>query len=109
MSTLDPLKCGFAKLVTFEYLTGNLVQNQNVVPTENAKGSNLKETYEELQFFYGKDYFKINYTTFRSKYPSIFDQILSIGKRIPDVKKKGKKKEKAQSVTKYYGNFRNYV
>ena len=94
MSTLDPLKCGFAKAVTFEYLTENLVQNQNVVPTENAKGSNLKETYEELQFFYGNDYFKINYTTFRSKYPSILDQILSIGKRIPDVKKKrGKKRE----------------
>ena len=74
MSILDPLTCGFAKVVTFEYLTRNLVKNQNVVPTKNAKGNNLKETYEELQFFFGNDYFKINYTTFRNKYPSIVDQ-----------------------------------
>ena len=74
MSILDPLTCGFAKVVTFEYLTRNLVKNQNVVPTKNAKGNNLKERYEELQFFFGNDYFKINYTTFRNKYPSIVDQ-----------------------------------
>ena len=85
MSILDPLTCGFAKVVTFEYLTRNVIKNQNVAPNKNAKGSNLKETYEELQVF-GVDYFKINYTTFRNKYPSIVDQIRSIGKRNPDVK-----------------------
>ena len=63
-----------------------MIKNQNVTPTKNAKGSNLKETYEELQLFFGIDYFKINYTTFRNKYPSIVDQIRSIGKRNPDVK-----------------------
>ena len=57
-----------------------------MAPTKNAKGSNLKETYEELQLFFGIDYFKINYTTFRNKYPSIVDQIRSIDKRNPDVK-----------------------
>ena len=46
----------------------------------------MKEAYEELQFFFGNDYFKINYTTFRNKYPFIVDQIGSIGKRSPDVK-----------------------
>ena len=87
MSILDPLTCGFAKVVTFEHLTRNAIKNQNVAPTKNAKGSNLKETYEKLQLFFGIDYFKINYTTFRNKYPSIIDQIRSIGKRNPDVKK----------------------
>ena len=86
MSILDPLTCGFAKVVTFEYLTRNVIKNQNVAPTKNAKGSNFKETYEELQVFFGINYFKINYTTFRNKYPSIADQIRSIGKRNPDVK-----------------------
>ena len=86
MSILDPLTCGFAKVVTFEYLTRNVIKNQNVAPTKNAKGSNLKETYEELQLFFGIDYFKINYTIFRNKYPSIIDQIRSIDKRNPDVK-----------------------
>ena len=86
MSILHPLTCGFAKVVTFEHLTRNAIKNQNVAPTKNAKGSNLKETYEELQLFFGIDYFKINYTTFRNKYPSIVDQIRSIGKRNPDVK-----------------------
>ena len=64
-----------------------MIKNQNVAPTKNAKGSNLKETYEELQLFFGIVYFKINYTTFRNEYPSIVDQIRSIGKRNPDVKK----------------------
>ena len=86
MSILDPLTCGFAKVVTFEHLTRNAIKNQNMAPTKNAKGSNLKETYEKLQLFFGIDYFKINYTTFRNKYPSIVDQIRSIGKRNPDVK-----------------------
>ena len=86
MSILDPLTCGFAKVVTFEYLTRNVIKNQNVAPTKNAKGSNLKETYEELQLFFGIDYFKINHTTFRNKYPSIIDQIRSIDKQNPDVK-----------------------
>ena len=86
MSILHPLTCGFAKVVTFEHLTRNAIKNQNVAPTKNAKGSNLKETYEKLQLFFGIDYFKINYTTFRNKYPSIIDQIRSIGKQNPDVK-----------------------
>ena len=33
---LDPFTCGFAKVVTFEYLTRNLVKNQNVVQNKNA-------------------------------------------------------------------------
>ena len=86
MSVLDPLTCGFAKVVSFEYLTRHVIKIQNVAPTKNAKGSNLKETDEELQVFFPIDYFKINYTTFRDKYPSIVDQIRSIGKRNPDVK-----------------------
>ena len=86
MSILDPLTCVFAKVVAFEYLTRNLVKNQNVVPTKNAMVSSLKEIYQELQFFFGNDYFKINYTTFRDKYLSIVDQIRSVGKRSPDVK-----------------------
>ena len=86
MSILDPMTCAFAKVVAFEYLARNLIKNQNVVPTKNAMVSSLKEIYEELQFFFGNDYFKINYTTFRNKYPSIVDQIRSIGKRRPDVK-----------------------
>ena len=85
MSVLDPLTCDFAKVVTFEYLTRNVIKNQNVVPTKSVKGSNLKETYEELQLFFAIDYFKINYTTFRNKHPSIVDQIRS--KQNPDVKK----------------------
>ena len=88
MSILDPLTCGFAKVVTFEHLIRNAIKNQNVAPTKNAKGSNLMETYEKLQLFFGIDYFKIkiNYTTFRNKYLSIIDQIRSIGKQNPDVK-----------------------
>ena len=86
MSILDPMTCAFAKVVAFEYLARNLIKNQNVVPTKNAMVSSLKEIYEELQFFFGNDYFKINYTTFRNKYPSIVDQIRSIGKRSPDIK-----------------------
>ena len=86
MSILDPLTCVFAKVVASEYLTRNLVKNQNVVPTKNAMVSSLKEIYQELQFFFENDYFKINYTTFRNKYLSIVDQIRSIGKRSPDVK-----------------------
>ena len=86
MSILDPFTCGFARVVTFEYLTRNVIKNLNVAPTKNAKGSNLKETYEELQLFFRIDFFKIDYTTFRKKYPSIVDQIRSIGKRNPDVK-----------------------
>ena len=79
--------CAFARMVTFEYLTRNLVKNQNVSPSKNTKGSNLKETYEELQLFLGNDYSKINYKKFRNKYSSIIDQIHSIGKRNPDIKK----------------------
>ena len=86
MSILDPLTCGFPKVVPFEYLTRNMIKNQNVAPSETAKGSNLKETYEELQLFFGIDYFKINYTTFCNKYPFILDQIRSISKGNPDVK-----------------------
>ena len=37
--------------------------------------------------FFGIDYFKISYTIFRNKYPSIVDQIRGIGKQNPDVKK----------------------
>ena len=87
MSILDPLTGGFAKVVTFEYLTRNVIKNQNVAPAKNAKGSNFKQTYEELQLFFGIICFKINYTTFHDKYPSIVDQIRSIGKRNPDAKK----------------------
>ena len=36
--------------------------------------------------FFGIDYFKISYTTFRNKYPSIVDQIRGIGKQNPDIK-----------------------
>ena len=86
MSILDPLTCDFAKVVTLECLTRNVIKNQNVAPTKNTKGNNLKKTYKELQLFFGIDYFKINYTTFCNKYPSIVDQIRSIGKRNPDVK-----------------------
>ena len=86
MSILDPLTCAFAKVVAFEYLTRNLIKNQNVGPTKNAMISSLKEIYDELQFFFGSDYFKINYTTFRNNYPFIVNQIRSIGKRNPDVK-----------------------
>ena len=46
----------------------------------------MKEIHEELQFFFGNVYFKINYTTFRNNYPPIVDQIGRIGKRSPDVK-----------------------
>ena len=60
MSIFDPLTCDFTKVVTFEYLTRNAIKHQNVVPTKNAKGNNLKETYEKLQLFFGIDYFKIN-------------------------------------------------
>ena len=63
MSILDPLTCGFAKVVTFEYFTRNAIKN--------AKGGNLNKTYKKLQLLFGIDYFKINYTTFRNKYPSI--------------------------------------
>ena len=83
MSVLDPLKCDFAKVVTFEYLTRNVIKNPKCGP----KGSNLKVTYEELQLFFGIDCFKINYTTFRNKHPSIVDQIRSISKQNPNVKK----------------------
>ena len=86
MSILDPLTCSFPKVVPFEYLTRNVIKNLNVAPTETAKGSNLKETYEELQLFFGIVYFKINYTTFGNKYPFILDQICSISKGNRDVK-----------------------
>ena len=86
ISILDSLTYGFARVVTSEYLTRNAIKNENVAPTKNAKGNNLKETYEELQLLFGIDYFKINYTTFHNKYPSIVDEIRSIGKRNPDVK-----------------------
>ena len=46
----------------------------------------MKEPYKEPQFFFGNDYFKINYKIFYNKYPSIVDEIRSIGKRSPDVK-----------------------
>ena len=73
-------------MVTFEYFTRNAIKNQNVAPTKNAKGGNLNETYKKLQLLFGIDYFKINYTTFRNKYPSIIYQIRSTGKENPDVK-----------------------
>ena len=78
MSMLDPLMCGFAKVATFEYFTRNAIKN--------AKGANLNKTCKKLQLLFRIDYFKINYTTFRNKYPSIIYQIRSIGKQNLDVK-----------------------
>ena len=81
MSILDPLTCGFAKVITFKYLTRNPSKNGNKVQTTCKKGNDLNKIYEELQTLFGTDYFKVSYTTFRNKYPSIVNHIHSIGKK----------------------------
>lgn len=86
MPILDTLVCGFAKAFSFEYLTRNPFKNQNVAATKKTKSSNLKKTYKGLQWLFKTNYFKIDRTTLCNKYPSICDQIHSIGKQTPNVK-----------------------
>ena len=49
MAITDPLTCGFAKVITYTYLTTNHTNNKNPVPEKNVKGKIMQEKYESLQ------------------------------------------------------------
>ena len=87
MSIIDPLTCGFAKVITYTYLTTNHTKNKNPVREKNVKGKIIQEKYESLQRVFGTHYFDINYTTFRNKYPKIINHIHEIGKKNPEIKR----------------------
>ena len=64
MPIIDPLTCGFAKIITYTYLTTNHTKNKNPVREKNVKEKITQEKHESLQRVFGKHYFDINCTTF---------------------------------------------
>ena len=63
MSIIDPLTCGFAKVITYtpiSHLTTNHTKNKNPVREKNVRGKIIQEKYESLQRVFGTRYFNIN-------------------------------------------------
>ena len=82
MSIIDPLTCGFAKVITYTYLTTNHTKNKNPMQENNIKGKIIQEKYESVQRLFGTHYFNISYTTFQNKCPKIIIISMKLGKKI---------------------------
>ena len=82
MSILDPLTCGFVKVITFEVLTAKHTMQQR--SGENArqfKHRILNHQYNRLQLIFGDAIFNVPFNTFRNKYHQIVEQIRGIAKK----------------------------
>ena len=87
MSILDPLTCGFAKVITYTYHTTNHTKDKNPAREKNVKAKIMQEKCESLQRVFGIHYFNINITKFRNKYPKIINNIHEIGGKNAEIKR----------------------
>ena len=84
----DPITCGFAKVITYTYLSTNHTKNENPVQEKNVKGKIIQEKYESLQksvCWY--TLFDISYTALWNKYPKIINHIHEIWEKNPEIKR----------------------
>ena len=82
MSILDPLTCGFVKVITFEVLTAkHTMQQRSGENVRQFKHRILNNQYNRLQSIFGIAIFKVLFNTFRNKYYRIVEQIRGIAKK----------------------------
>ena len=82
MPILDPLTCGFVKVITFEVLTAKHAKQQR--SDENVgqfKHRIFNKHYNRLQSIFGDAIFNVPFNTFRNKYHQIVEQIRGIAKK----------------------------
>ena len=87
MSIIDPLTCGFAKVITYTYRTTIHTKDKNPAREKNVKAKIMQEKYESLQIVFGIHYFNINITIFRNKYPKIINNIHEIRGKNAEIKR----------------------
>ena len=82
MSILDPLTCGFVKVITFEVLTAkHKMQQGSGENVRQFKHRILNHQYNRLRLIFGDAIFKVPFNTFHNKYHQIVEQIRGIAKK----------------------------
>ena len=79
MPILDPLTCGFVKVITFEVLTAkHAMQQRSGENVGQFKHRILNKHYNRLQSIFADAIFNVPFNTFRNKYHEIVEQIRGI-------------------------------
>ena len=82
MSVLDPLTCGFAKVLLYNILTEpHNMHKQESEPTKNFKGRILEMQYTKFQEHFRSENFDVSYTCFKDNFPNIVANIRGLNKR----------------------------
>ena len=82
MPILDPLTCGFVKVITFEVLTAkHAMQQRSDENVGQFKHRIFNKHYNRLQSIFGDAIFNVPFNTFRNKYHQIVEQIRGIAKK----------------------------
>ena len=84
MSLLDPLTCGYVKVITLEVLTAKrTMQQRSGENVHQFKHRVLQSTdsVNRLQSIFGDAIFNVPFNTFRNKYHQIVEQIRGIAKK----------------------------
>ena len=90
MSLIDPICCGFAKIIVFRLLT----EETNVIRHENETYKRYK--HRELLYQYDKykmhfeeyEKFNVEFEGFKRRFPAIIDNIRYLGKKSAENKKR---------------------
>ena len=82
MYILDPLICGFVKVITFDVLTAkHTIQQRSGENVCQFEHRILNNQYNRLQSIFGDALFNVPFNTFRNKYHQIVEQIWGIAKK----------------------------
>ena len=90
MSILDPLACGFAKVIIYSVITEthNLVKNEDEPHTKYLNRIYVWQ-YDKIKRILGEKFFHVEYNSkFKEKFYQIKDNITDLNKRSPKRKTK---------------------
>ena len=86
MYILDPLICGFVKVITFDVLTAkHTIQQRSGENVCQFEHRTLNNQYNRLQSIFGDALFNVPFNTFRNKYHQIVEQIRGIAKKKSEI------------------------
>ena len=88
MSILDPLACGFAKVIIYSVITEthNLVKNEDEPHTKYLKRIYVWQ-FDKIKRILGGKFFHVEYNSkFKEKFNQIKDNITDLNKRSPKTK-----------------------
>lgn len=89
MSIIDPLTCGFAKVAAYEVVNIKSLQPFQYEPSMTFQSRLLQQQIRQYELIFHDtiNLFKVSFDTHRRNFPTIKEQLTSIGKRKSDIKK----------------------